>query len=265
MPAQPGRVSGKVALVTGAGSGIGKATVELLAAEGAAVIAADIDLPAVRALAVAILTRGGKATPIGLDVADESQWRQAIDATMSEHGRLDVLVNNAGISISKPATELAVHEWRKVFAVNIDGAFLGARLAIPIMRRRGGGSIVNVASVSGIKPSAKAAAYCASKAALRIFSKTLAIECADAKNGVRVNVVSPGGVKTPMWEKEEFFRSMMAKHGNSDAAFNAMAGELGSFQFYAPDDVARTILFLASDESSHLSGTEFVMDRGHTG
>lgn len=148
-------------------------------------------------------------------------------------------------------------------SVNLDGVFLGTKHAIDAMGT--GGSIVNVASVSGITPSAGAAAYCASKAAVRMFSKTAAIECADANNGVRVNVVTPSGVKTPMWEKEEFFRALMDEHGGIEGAYAAMAGDTPSHQFFSPEEVAETILYLASDESSHLTGTEIVLDRGHTG
>jgi NAD(P)-dependent dehydrogenase (short-subunit alcohol dehydrogenase family) len=229
------------------------------------VVVADIDHEAAKTCAAEIIALGSKATAILLDVADEAQWRQAIDAVVREHGRLDVLVNNAGMSISKPMSDLSFHEWRKVFSVNLDGVFLGTKYAVPAMQAGGGGSIVNVASVSGIKPSGGASAYCASKAAIRMFSKAVAIECADAKTGVRINIVSPGGVKTPMWEKEEFFRSMMVERGGSEEVYAAMSGSVPSQQFFSPEEVASTILFLASDASSHLSGTEVVMDRGHTG
>jgi NAD(P)-dependent dehydrogenase (short-subunit alcohol dehydrogenase family) len=128
-----------------------------------------------------------------------------------------------------------------------------------------GGSIVNVASVSGITPSAGAAAYCASKAAIRMFSKVVAIECADNNSGIRVNTVTPGGVRTPMWEEEEFFRALVDEHGGSEAAFAALEGEARSHQFFSPEAVAETILYLASDDASHLTGVEIVLDRGHTG
>ncbi len=184
---------------------------------------------------------------------------------LGKHGRLDVLINNAGITVSKGVAESSLEDWRMVMSVNFDGVFLGTKSAIEAMNRNGGGSIVNVASVSGVKPSAGAAAYCSSKAAVRIFSKTVAIECADAKTGIRVNIVTLGGVKTPMWEREEFFRELMAEHGGTEEAFAAMAGDTPSHQFFTPEEVAETILYLASDESSHLTGTEIVMDRGHTG
>ena len=151
MSSKFGRVQNKVALVTGAGSGIGRATAVLLSREGATVVVADIDHEAAKTCAAEIIAQSGKATAILLDVADETQWRQAINAVVREHGRLDVLVNNAGMSISKPISDLALHEWRKVFSVNLDGVFLGTKYAVPAMKAVGGGSIVNVAWVSGIR------------------------------------------------------------------------------------------------------------------
>ena len=208
---------------------------------------------------------GEKATATRLDVVDEDHWIQAISAAVNEYGRRDVLVNNAGISISKPISQLVFDEWRKVFAVNLDGVFIGTKLAIAAMEVNGGGSIVNVASVSGIKPTGGAAAYCASKAAIRMFSKAVAIECADRKTGIRVNVVSPGAVKTAMWDKESFFQSMVAEYGGREEAFAAVAGDVPSQEFYSPEEIASTILFLASDEPLQISGAEIVMDRGRSG
>src|SRR5205085_2303528 len=178
---------------------------------------------------------------------------------------LDVLVNNAGVPFAKPVAETSLEQWRRVLAVNLDGVFLGTRHGIRAMQAGGGGSIVNVASVSGIKPFAGASAYGAAKAAVRLLSKVAAIECQDAKNGVRVNVVSPGGVKTPMWEAMDFFRDLVATHGGAEGAFAAMAGVAPAQQFFSAEEVARTVLYLASEESAHLSGVELVMDRGHTG
>jgi NAD(P)-dependent dehydrogenase (short-subunit alcohol dehydrogenase family) len=259
-----GRAQGKVSLVTGAGSGIGRAVAALLAREGASVLAADIDEQAARAAAGDITSAGGKAEPVRLDVSEESAWREVTQSVLLRHGRLDVVVNNAGISFGNPVADTALEEWRRVLAVNLDGVFLGTKYGIRAMAGRGG-SIVNVASVSGIKPFAGASAYGASKAGVRLLTRIAAIECQDARNGVRVNAVSPGGVKTPMWESMEFFRELIARHGGPEKAFEAMAGDVPSHQFYSPEDVARTILYLASDESAHLTGTEVVMDRGHTG
>src|SRR5262249_29173325 len=152
---------------------------------------------------------------------------------LAHHGRLDVLVNNAGVSFARPVADMSLAEWRRGLAVNLDGVFLGTKYGIQAMRAGKGGSIVNVASVSGIQPFAGAAAYGTSKAAVRLLTRIAAIECQDAGDGVRVNAVSPGGVKTPMWESMDFFRTLMAEHGGADEAFRAMAGPALSQQFYS--------------------------------
>jgi NAD(P)-dependent dehydrogenase (short-subunit alcohol dehydrogenase family) len=260
-----GRVSGKVALVTGAGSGIGRAIASRMASEGATVLIADVNEQAAQSVAAEIASAGGKAEPLPLDVTDEAAWQQATEGALVHYGRLDVLVNNAGVPFGGPVAEMSLAEWRRVLAVNLDGVFLGTKYGTRAMRAGQGGSIVNVASVSGVKPFAGAAAYGAGKAAVRLLSKVAAVECQDARNGVRVNVVTPGGVKTPMWRAMDFFRELAAEHGGEEGAFAALAGPAPSQQFFTAAEVARTVLYLASDESSHLSGVELVMDRGHTG
>jgi NAD(P)-dependent dehydrogenase (short-subunit alcohol dehydrogenase family) len=259
----PGKVHEKVVLVTGAASGIGRATALLLAQEGATVIVSDINLKAAEQVAGEIDQQGGQCEPARLDVADEGGWRAVLDVILSRHQRLDVLINNAGLSFAKPVADMTWEEWRRVLSVNLDGVFLGTKHAIQAMGSGAGGSIVNVASVSGIKAYPAAGAYGASKAAVRQLSRIAAVECADAKTGVRVNVVTPGGVKTPMWETMDFFQQLVTEHGGTEKAFAAMAGGAGSQQFFAPEEVARTILYLASDESAHLNGVEIIMAQGH--
>lgn len=258
-----GKVQDRVALVTGAGSGIGRAAAVLLAAEGATVLVADIHEESAATVAAATVAAGGRAEALRLDVADEQAWQRATALALDHHGRLDILVNNAGVALGKPIVEMTLAQWRQVLTVNLDGVFLGIRHAILAMRPRGG-SIVNVGSVSGIRPFGGAAAYGASKAAVRLLTRVAAIECQDAGYAIRVNAVSPGGVKTPMWESQEFFRDLMARHGGAEEAFQAMAGGSPSQQFHSAADIARTILYLASDDSSHLTGIELVMDHGHT-
>jgi NAD(P)-dependent dehydrogenase (short-subunit alcohol dehydrogenase family) len=260
-----GRVHAKVALVTGAASGIGRATAFLLAEEGATVILADIDSHAVEQVAREIRDGGKQAEAISLDVADERAWVGVMETILDSHPRLDVLVNNAGKSFAKPIAEMTIEEWKRVLAVNLDGVFLGTKHAILTMKSRGGGSIINVASVSGITPYPEASAYGASKAAIRHFSKIAAVECADSRSSIRVNLVTPGGVKTPMWESMGFFQELVANQGGREAAFAAMAGTSASNQFSAPEDIAQTILYLASDESAHLNGVELVIAQGHAG
>jgi NAD(P)-dependent dehydrogenase (short-subunit alcohol dehydrogenase family) len=264
-----GRVHAKVALVTGAGSGIGRATAIVLAREGAVVTVSDVDARAADRVAREIRdmggSSGGAAEALGLDVAEESAWNAAIEAILARHRRLDVLVNNAGVSFTRPVAETALDDWRRVLSVNLDGVFLGTRSAIHAMKPGGGGSIINVSSVSGVNAYPGASAYAASKAAVRLFSKIAAIECLDAGTGIRINLVTPGGVKTPMWETMDFFRTLITEHGGTEGAFAALAGTTPSHQFSTPEDVARTILYLASDESSHLTGVELVIANGHVG
>ena len=260
-----GRVHAKIALVTGAGSGIGRATAILFANEGATVIISDIDTHAAESVANEIRNGGGKAEATRLDVADESAWMAVIEGILTRHQRIDVLVNNAGLSFMKPIAETTLDEWHKVLRVNLDGVFLGTKHAIRAMRSRGGGSIINVASTSGVHAYPQASASGASKAALRHFSKIAAIECADAKTGIRVNVVTPGGVKTPIWESMDFFRDLISQHGGLEQAYAAMAGTSPSKQFSSPEDIAGTILYLASDQSAHLTGVELVIAQGHVG
>jgi 3(or 17)beta-hydroxysteroid dehydrogenase len=260
-----GRVHAKIALVTGAGSGIGRATAILLASEGATVIVLDINTHAAEQVVGEIRGGGGVAEAARLDVADESAWTMTIEGILARHKRIDVLVNNAGVSFAKLIAETTLDDWRKVLSVNLDGVFLGTRHAILAMRSTGGGSIINVASVSGINAYPEASVYGSSKAAVRNFSKIAAIECADAKTGIRVHVVTPGGVKTPMWESMEFFRDLVSQHGGTEQAFAAMSGASPSHQFTSPEDIARTILYLASDESTHLTGIELVIAQGHVG
>src|SRR5262245_41229378 len=239
-------VQDKVALITGAGSGIGRATACLLAEEGATVLVADINAAAAEKVAAEIRAGQGKAERVELNVADESAWAAVLAKALAAHQRLDILVNNAGVSFAKPIADMTLDEWRRVLAVNLDGVFLGTKHAIRAMKGRGG-SIVNVASVSGITPYPGASAYAASKAAVRLFSKVAAIECADGKAGIRVNVVTPGAVKTPLWETMDFFQDLVARHGGREEAFAALAGAAPSQEFFSAEEVARTILYLASD------------------
>jgi NAD(P)-dependent dehydrogenase (short-subunit alcohol dehydrogenase family) len=257
-----GRVAGKVALVAGAGSGIGRATALLLAGHGASLLCTDLDAAAAEATAAAITAAGGTASSCPLDVTSEAAWCEATEQVLRTWGRLDILVNSAGISFARPVEEMTLEEWRRVLAVNLDGAFLGTKHAVRAMRKHPeGGSIVNVSSASGVKASPGASAYCASKAGVGMLSKTAALECQRAGDNIRVNAVLPSGVKTPLWKAMPFFRDLIAQTGSEEAAFRALAQ---GGRFAEPEEIALAILYLASDESRFVTGVEFVIDNGYT-
>jgi len=253
---------GTLALVTGAASGIGAASARLLASKGAHVFAGDLDLKGVDQLATDEREKGNQCTAIQLDVSSQRDWTQFCEQASASDTKWKVLVNAAGISITKPLATISYEEWSRVMRVNLDGAFFGIQAAMRSMHS--GGSITNVASVSGTKPFGGAAAYCTSKAALRMLTKTAAIECADAANGIRVNLVTPGGVKTPMWQKEAFFQDLIKEHGSTEKAFEALSGARPSAAFCEANDVAEAIVMLSNTENATMNGVEVVLDQGNT-
>jgi NAD(P)-dependent dehydrogenase (short-subunit alcohol dehydrogenase family) len=257
MPLATGRVAGKVALVAGAASGIGRASAELLAKHGATVVCADVNATGAAEVAQAI---AGSA--VALDVTIEAQWEAAVAHTLASHGQLDVLVYSAGIAAARPVQETTLDEWRRVFAVNLDGAFLGTKHALRAMGQRGG-SVVLISSASGLKPPPGASAYATSKAGLCMFARAVAKECAEANRNIRVNTVCPGGVKTPLWRSMPFFQELIAKTGSEEAAFQAMIGDKPG-RFIEPEEVALAVLYLASDESLMVTGTDLVIDAGYS-
>ncbi|MGH6993523.1 MAG: glucose 1-dehydrogenase [Caulobacteraceae bacterium] len=253
-----GRVDGKVALVTGGASGIGAGCAERLASEGASVIVGDVQDSKGEALARAV---GGRSRFMSCDVTSEDAWKEVIGAIDEEFGRLDILVNNAGIGLGAASiTEMSLDDWRRQQAVNVEGVFLGIKHSLPLMRRAGhGGSIINMSSVAGLKGSPTLAAYCATKGAVRLFTKAIALECANAKDGVRVNSVHPGIIETPIW------LSIRGAPGGTNAppdldALSAMAVPLGVKG--VPRDIAEAVLWLASEESRYVTGAELVVDGG---
>lgn len=256
-----GRVAGKHALVAGAASGIGRAAAALLAREGATVLCADIDEAGVRQIVEEL---GAGATACRLEVTDETDWQRAMQRIVDEHGRLDILVNCAGISHAQPVVEMSLEAWRRVMAVNLEGVFLGTKQAIIAMRRSGGGSIVNIASASGLKASPGASAYCTSKAAVCMFSKAVAKECLANGDAIRINTVCPAGVRTPMWNSMPFFQELVQQTGSEDAAYTELARDALHQRFAEPEEIAQAILFLASDASLYVTGTDFVIDGGYT-
>ncbi len=256
-----GRVEGKVALITGGASGIGLGCAEKLAAEGATVIITDLqDDKAAQAVA-AIGKAGGKAWRLHHDVTDEAAWEGVIAEVKAREGRLDILVNNAGIAIGGSIVEMTLADWRKQTAVNLDGVFLGVKHAIPLMRVSGaGGSIINMSSVAGLKGSAILGGYCATKGGVRLFTKSVAMECANAKDGIRVNSVHPGIIDTPIWITIGAATNPGANAPPDLDAMSTMAVPLGVKGF--PEDIANGVLWLASEESRYVTGAELVIDGG---
>jgi NAD(P)-dependent dehydrogenase (short-subunit alcohol dehydrogenase family) len=254
-----GQFRDRVALVTGAASGIGRETAIQLAAEGAVACCADLDRMGAEQTATLI---GPPALAHLLDVTVEEHWDAVVQQILTKQERLDIVVNCAGISAASPLTEMAFADWRRVLAVNLDGAFLATKYGIRAMRASGG-SVVHVGSASGIKAAAGACAYSASKAGLGMLVKTAAKECRDQAIPVRVNAVSPGGVKTPMWTTMPFFKELEAKLGSSEAAFASLGGSVPGGRFSEPEDIARAILFLASDDARFVTGVELLVDGGY--
>lgn len=259
-----GRVAGKVACVTGAARGIGRAAATLLAREGATVIATDL-APDAAGMIEEIEWSDGAASYHRLDVTSEGDWESLVQAIERDFGRLDILVNNAGIGFSAPVTEIPLERWKAQMAVNVDGPFLGVKHCLPLMRASGGGSIVNVSSIAGIKASPNVSGYCASKAAVRYFTKSVALECAAMKDGVRVNSIHPGIVETAIWDSligtnespaSDRPRTDTLQHLTAHAVPLGRPGRL--------DEVASGILWLASAESSYVTGTELVIDGGRS-
>lgn len=257
------RLAGKNALITGAASGIGRATAQLFAEEGARVAVTDISGSEAEVVAARIRDGNGSARAQVLDVRIEADWERAIADVEERWGGLDVMVANAGISFARPVAEMTLEEWRDVHAVNLDGVFLGTKHAVRAMRQgERGGSIVIVSSASGLKASPGASAYCSSKAAVRLFAKTAALECAG--DGIRVNTVHPGGVRTPIWREMDFFQDLVRVHGGEEKAWEALERDIPLGRFATPREIAAGIVYLSSDEASYVTGSELVIDGGYT-
>jgi cyclopentanol dehydrogenase len=252
----PGRLEGKVALITGGASGIGEATAKLFAREGAKVVVADTQTEKGRAVVAAIKGAGGKATFVRANVTREGDAKRMVTSTVAKYGRLDILFNNAGVENSKPDVETSVKEWDTVMNVNVKGVFLGTKYAVPEMKKRGGGSIINTSSIFGLIGSPGFAAYHASKGAVRLLTKSTAL--AHAGDNIRANSICPGVIETPM------FAQVLSEAPNPDTARAEWMENEPIGRFGRPDDIAYGALYLASDESSYITGTELVIDGGYT-
>ena len=247
------RLEGKVALISGGARGMGAAEARLFAREGARVAIGDVLEEEGRRVVEQISEIGGRAIFLPLDVTSESQWDSAIAATVREFGKLDVLVNNAGIGGAGTVEDTSVEDWDRVMAVNAKGVFLGTKAAIPELRRAGGGSIINISSQLGlVGTDISSPQYQASKGAVRIFTKSTAIQY--AAQGIRANSVHPGPINTPMTESSRIIPER----------YQLMLSRIPLGRYGESDDVAYGVLFLASDESSFMTGSELVIDGGWT-
>lgn len=252
-----GRLRDRVALVTGGARGIGAAVAAAFAREGARVWIGDIDEAGAAAVAREV---GGRS--LRLDVREEADWDRATAAVLEADGRLDVLVNNAGITgfeggaVPHDPENASLADWRAVHATNLDGVFLGCRAAIRAMRRTGAGSIVNVSSRSGIVGIPAAAAYASSKAAVRNHTKTVALWCAEQGLAVRCNSIHPAAVLTPMWEPA------LGDGPDREERMRAFVADTPMRRFGRPEEVAAAAVFLASDDSSYMTGAELHLDGG---
>ena len=247
------RLENKVALISGGARGIGAAIARIFAQEGAKTVIGDILEEEGRRTAAEITEGGGECHFVRLDVTSEADWEQAAGAAITRFGRLDILVNNAGISARGTIEETSEADWTRTMDINVKGAFLGTKQVIPVMKAGGGGSIVNISSGAGIAPQpGTSGAYAASKGAVRIFSKATAVQY--ARDNIRCNSVHPGPVET----------TMLRATRPDASALEAMVGRVPLGRFGRPEEIAYGVLYLASDESSFVTGSELVIDGGRT-
>ena len=243
-----GRLDGKVALISGGARGQGAVEAKLFASEGANVVFGDILDAEGKAVEADIRQAGGEATYIHLDVTQEADWQQAVATAVNTYGKLDILVNNAGILRRESIEETSKELWDTVLAVNATGVFLGTKYAIPAMRAAGGGSIVNISSVSGMI-ALGAPAYNASKGAVRVFTKVTASQ--HAKDNIRCNSIHPGPIDTPMTQT------------SNTARRQAIVDAVPLGRYGTSEDIAYGVLYLASDEANYVTGSELVIDGGY--
>ena len=234
---------------------------------GAAVVVTDIQDDAGKDVVHAIKNAGGAGLYIHHDVTDEAAWESVVAQVKDRFGRLDVLVNNAGIAITGSVLTMTLADWRRQQAINLDGVFLGTKHSLPLMRASGGGSIINISSLAGLKGSPTLAGYCATKGGVRLFTKAVAMECAGARDNVRVNSIHPGIIETPIW-LGIIPTGMIPGAADQPAGSNAPNLDQLSEQVVPigkkglPEDIAAGVLYLASDDSRYVTGSELVIDGG---
>jgi len=266
-------LKGRVAIVTGAASGIGRACAVALADEGVAVLATDIDDSGARETVDLIEKRGGKALSANHDVTDEARWDEIMALCEAELGRPAIMVNNAGVAIGGAILEFSLADWQKQMAINMDSVFLGTRAAMRAMQESGG-SIINLSSIAGLRGSAGVSAYCASKGGVRLFSKAAAVECGQLGFPIRVNSIHPGIIDTPIWQKSiarmtdtmstDQLAALSTQNGANALSADAIAQGAPMGRAGQPEEIADMVVFLASDSSSYISGQELVVDGAMT-
>lgn len=253
------RVKGRIALVTGAAQGLGAATSRMLAREGARVVLTDINGAGAQAQAEAINAECGAGTAIGLehDVTSAEGWQAAVSAARDTFGGLSILVNNAGVGVRGNIETCTLEEWRRGFAINVDGVFLGCQTALPVMKETQPGSIINLSSIAGLIASDTMPGYNASKAAVWMLSKSVALYCAKMGWNIRCNSVHPTFIDTPILD------GMAAGAGRpKDVIMDKLARQIPLGRVGEPDDIANAVLYLASDESKFMTGAELKIDGG---
>ncbi len=256
------RLNDRVALITGAASGIGRACAKTLASEGARVVATDVNEEGGKAVVAEIVAAGGRARFVTHDVASETVWQSIIESIRATEGKLDVLVNNAGIAWAGSILDMSLADWRRQQSINLEGVFLGIKHAVPLMRDGGGGSIVNISSVAGLKGAPSLAGYCATKGGVRLLTKAVALESGLGNWNIRVNSVHPGVIDTPIWDS--IVPSTLQAGANALDANEIASRNMPGRKAGRPEDIANGVLFLASDESSYMNGSELVIDAGHS-
>ena len=253
------RLLNKVALVTGAGNGIGEATAKRFAEEGATVIVSDIDTAGAERVVSEIVANGGQAEAKTQDVTDENAWETLVTDIVAAHGQLDILVNNAGIVITANVENTTLEQWRKTQEVNGESVFMGTRAAVAVMQKSGG-SIINISSIEGMVGESNVCAYNYSKGGVRIFTKSAALHCAEQGYPIRVNSVHPGFILTAMVEQGiASLPPEQAQKMEERFMRDIPMGSMGE-----PLDIANGCLFLASEESRYMTGSELVIDGGYT-
>src|SRR5689334_18703973 len=255
------QLAGKAAIVTGGASGIGEACSETLAREGASVLVTDVDDALGKNVVERIVKAGGKARYLHHDVRDEASWPGVVAEAEKNFGRLDIMVANAGIGIMSPIETMTLGDWQRQQAINLDGVFLSVKHAIPAMRKSGGGSIVLMSSIAGLRGAPGLAAYSATKGGVRLLAKSVALE--HAADNIRCNSVHPGIIATPIWEKIPTGASGNRSNSAIDPRERA-AGVVPLTRVGEAQDIANGVLFLCTDAANYMTGQELVIDGGMT-